>query len=121
MNNNDIQHFKEKLLKEKSLLEGELQSVGKVNPNNPNDWSATTTDIETDSADDNEVADKFEELEENEAIIGKLEPQYMEVKAALDRIEKGKYGICEISGELIEKDRLEANPSARTCKAHMHN
>ncbi|MEK7184875.1 MAG: TraR/DksA C4-type zinc finger protein [Patescibacteria group bacterium] len=119
MNKNDILYFKEKLLKEKALLESELANIGKVNPNNPNDWSATTNDIETDSADENEVADRFEELEENEVVISKLEPQYLEVKNALDRIETLKYGICEVSGEEIERDRLEANPSARTCKAHM--
>lgn len=119
MNINDIQYFKEKLLKEKNLLEEELKSIGQVSPENPTQWSATTRDIETDSADDNEVADKFEELEENEAIISKLEPQYKEVLEALARIENGKYGICEISEDEIERDRLEANPSAKTCKAHM--
>ena len=41
------------------------------------------------------------------------------VDEALEKIEKGTYGICETGGEKIEEDRLEANPSARTCKAHM--
>ena len=31
----------------------------------------------------------------------------------------GTYGSCEISGEAIEVERLEANPAARTCKAHI--
>lgn len=119
MNKNDIQYFKDKLLKEKAILEEELASIGKVNPNNPGDWSATSGQIETDSADENEVADKFEELEENEQILNKIEPLYNEVKSALDRIEKGTYGICEVSGEVIERERLEANPSARTSIKHM--
>ena len=114
MNKKDIQYFKDKLLKEKTLLEEELSSVGKVNPNNPNDWNATSGKIEVDSADDNEVADKMEELEENRAILQQLEPQLNEVKSALQRIEDGKYGICEVSGKSIERERLEANPSART-------
>ncbi len=118
MNKNDIQHFKEKLLKEKALLESELESVGKKDQNSP-DWNATSGDIETDSADENEVADKFEELAENEIILDKLEPQYREVKEALDRIENGTYGVCKVSGEPIEKERLEANPSAQTCMKHM--
>jgi RNA polymerase-binding transcription factor DksA len=121
MNKNDIQYFKEKLLKEKAILEEELASIGKVNPDHPNDWSATSGKIETDSADENEVADKFEELEENQLILNKLEPQYIEVKSALERIEKGTYGICEISGEVIERERLEANPSARTSMGHMQD
>lgn len=119
MNKKDTQYFRDRLLKEKTLLESELQSVGKVNPENPNDWDATSGDIDTDSADENETADKFEELEENKVILNKLEPQYKDVKDALDRIEKGTYGICEISGEPIERERLEANPAAKTCMKHM--
>lgn len=36
-----------------------------------------------------------------------------EIDAALERIEKGTYGVCEYSGEPIPKDRLEAIPYAR--------
>jgi RNA polymerase-binding transcription factor DksA len=119
MNKKDLEYFKTKLEKEKTLLEEELQSVGTKNPDNPRGWDATPGSIEVDSADENEVADKMEELEENEAILEQLEPQLNEVREALKRIEAGTFGKCEVSGENIEKDRLEANPSARTCKAHM--
>lgn len=121
MNKKDILHFKEKLEKEKKLLEEELATVAKVDPENPEHWDAITGSMEVDSADENEVADKMEELEEHEAIIEQLEPQLKEVRAALARIEAGTYGICEISGKTIEPERLEANPSARTCIAHMND
>ena len=39
----------------------------------------------------------------------------MEIDSALDRIENGKYGICEGSGKPIPKARLEAIPWARYC------
>ena len=119
MNKKDIQYFKDKLLKEKALLEEELVSIGKVNPDNPDDWDATSLKIEVDTADENEVADKMEELEENKAILQQLEPQLNEVKAALQRIEDETFGTCEVSGEPIERERLEANPSARTSIKHM--
>ena len=38
-----------------------------------------------------------------------------DVLDALDRIEKGTYGICEGSGKPIPTKRLEAFPSARYC------
>jgi len=38
-----------------------------------------------------------------------------EIDAALERIEQGNYGICEGSGKLIAKARLEAQPWARYC------
>ncbi len=119
MNKKDLVYFKEKLQREKVLLEEELATVSRVNPNNPSEWEATSGEIEVDSADENEVADKMEELDENKAILDQLEPQLNEVKQALERIDEAKYGICEISGENIERERLEANPSARTCMKHM--
>jgi len=39
----------------------------------------------------------------------------MEIDSALDRIEDGKYGICEGSDKPIPKARLKAIPWARFC------
>jgi DnaK suppressor protein len=36
-----------------------------------------------------------------------------EIDAALKRIENGTYGVCELTGEVIENERLEAIPWAR--------
>ena len=41
----------------------------------------------------------------------------IEIDFALNRIENGKYGICDIDGEPIPKVRLEAIPWARYCVA----
>jgi len=38
-----------------------------------------------------------------------------EIQEALRRVEHGTYGICEISGEPIEKERLKVIPYARHC------
>ena len=38
-----------------------------------------------------------------------------EIDKALDRIEDGTYGICQVNGEPIPKPRLEAIPWARCC------
>ncbi|MCX6716081.1 MAG: TraR/DksA C4-type zinc finger protein [Candidatus Taylorbacteria bacterium] len=113
MNKNDLEKFKNKLLEEKKLLEGELEGIGKKDKASVGGWDATGGTIEIDPADENEVADKLEEIDENSGIVGNLENQLNEVTAALDRIEKGTYGICEKTGVPIEKERLEANPSAR--------
>ncbi len=114
MNKKDLEYFKKKLEKEKALLEEELKTVGRKSPQSAGGWEATAGKMEVDNADENEVADKIEEFEENSAILEQLEKQMSEVQAALDRIEAGTYGISEISKEPIEKERLEANPSART-------
>jgi RNA polymerase-binding protein DksA len=40
-----------------------------------------------------------------------------EIDEAFQRIENGTYGICEVDGEPIPKQRLEAVPWARCCVA----
>lgn len=114
MNEKDLAVFKEKLLKEKALLEQELSGIAKRNPDNPSDWQATAGGMEVDKADDNEVADLMEELDDNEAVVEQLQIQLKDVEAALVKIENGTYGVCELTGEPIDRARLEANPSART-------
>lgn len=118
MNTKDLEHFKEKLTEEKRDLEGELKNI--ATKDRGAGWEGITPDIRVDTADENEVADKFEELEENSGIADKLEKQLAEVNAALERIEKGTYGTCEACSKPIEKERLEANPAARTSIKHGH-
>lgn len=111
--------FKTKLEKELATLEAELKSVGHKNPNNPKDWEASSGDVDINASDSADIADNIESYESNTAILKPLEIQYNDVKLALEKIKKGTYGICEVGGEEIEKARLEANPAAKTCVAHM--
>lgn len=115
----DTQKFKAKIEEELSRVEAELQSVGVQDASG--DWEGKETTLETMSPvqDPNEAADKQEEYVTNRAVNDTLEVRYKELKDALARIEAGTYGICEVSGEPIEEERLEANPAARTCTAHM--
>jgi DnaK suppressor protein len=43
------------------------------------------------------------------------------IKAALDRIENGTYGICEVCGEQITETRLKARPVTTECIACKQN
>lgn len=120
MNTKDLKYFEEKLLAEKAEIEGELPEIAKSDTRNRGGWEPTAGDMDIDSADENEVADKLEGIEGNAAIATQLENQLIEVNAALDRIKNGKFGICEKCGKPIEKGRLEANPSARISIKHDH-
>lgn len=117
----ETSHYKEKLETELKTLEGELQSVGQKNPDNPKDWEAVQPPENVLVMDENEVADTIEDYETNTAILKNLEIRYNQVKDALSRIENNTYGKCEIGGEMIEGERLEANPAATTCIAHKDN
>ena len=114
----DTTTFQKKLGAEKELVEKELATVGRRNPQNAGDWEATPSTDDR-PAERDEVADKLESFEENTAIVRQLEARLAEVKGALERIEAGTYGTCSVCGKEIEMERLEANPAATTCKAHM--
>ncbi|WP_234041686.1 TraR/DksA family transcriptional regulator [Persicirhabdus sediminis] len=46
-------------------------------------------------------------------ILSKETDALHEVAAAIERVEKGVYGVCEMSGDKIPNERLEALPFAR--------
>lgn len=114
----DTNHFKKLLETELTKVEGELKSIGRRNPNNPNDWEATPKAFQADSADRMEVADAIDDYEDNTAILKDLEIRYNEIKSALERISAGTYGICGVCKQAIDPKRLEANPAASSCVAH---
>jgi len=120
MTKKDTENYKKKLLEEKKRLETELSDVGQKNPSTAQGWEATSGNIQVDTADENELADKLEEYEGNSGILTRLDEQLKEVEAALLRITSGTYGICEVCGKPIEMERLEANPSARFSLKHGH-
>ncbi len=117
MQNHDQEHFRERLQKERQDIEQTLRERGhKIE--GQDDWQGVSTDVITDTADVNEVADQIEELANNVAIVEELEKRLHAITAALAKIENGTYGICDVCGERIPQERLEANPAAATCTAH---
>lgn len=110
--------FEELLLKEKKELEEMLATVASKNPRDPSDWEASYPDLNVDPSDKSDMADEVEEFDTNIGINTVLETRLKEVVAALERIQSGKYGMCDTGGEPIEEKRLKANPAARTCLKH---
>lgn len=113
--------YKQKLEEELASLTAELKELGIHNPQVKEDWIAIPQDVATSEADENVGADRAEDWLERTATLGALETRYNNITRALQKIENGTFGICEISNEPIEEDRLEANPAARTCKAHIND
>lgn len=114
----DLDKFKKKLEEERAQIEDSLLSLGKKNPENPDDWEATPADLNIMVSDPSELADSFEEFQNRAAIETELEERLNDVKVALEKIKKGKYGICEKCKEKISDKRLEAYPAAKNCIKH---
>jgi DnaK suppressor protein len=114
----ETSHFRELLLAEKNILEKDLSSIGRKNPDRKGDWEAVEPQDGIES-EEGEVAENLAEFDDNVNNLAQLEVRLNEVNAALDRIESGIYGVCVVCENKIEEDRLEVNPAATTCKAHM--
>ena len=115
----NLELLKQKLEEEKANLTSELSSFALKDKDVPGDWDAVREDDPSNSNTSDTVAEELEDMSERKATEKPLEERLAKVNLALDKITEGKYGFCEINGEPIEEDRLEANPAARTCKEHM--
>lgn len=72
-------------------------------------------DFDENFADSAQVA---AEQGENRALASSLAEQLDEVNTALHRLDAGTYGVCEVCGESIARERLEAMPATARCIAH---
>ncbi len=112
------EHFRKKLEAEKTRLESEMGGVGRRNPSVPGDWEPVPSETGTES-DLADQADIVMSRESNTAILADPEARYDTIVSALERMEKGKYGKCEVCNKEITEARLEADPSATTCIEHL--
>ena len=113
----NINKAKQKLEQEEAQLELELTDIGHLHNAAVGNWDGSAGDLKVGTEDENVLADKFEEITTNEAIVNELEERLLNVKKALEKIEAGTYGICEKCGAEIEEERLEANSAATLCFA----
>ncbi len=61
-----------------------------------------------------EATESFE-FEKRLAVEKQIRDHLVEVEHALDKFEKGTYGLCDSCGQSIATDRLEALPQASLC------
>ena len=99
----------------KLLLErkGELERLLEVTSRG----EAASADLEGEG----DIADLGSDLLEREqaaSIHESIRERLADAEHALDRIEMGTYGICEVCGDPIPMERLEARPEARYCVTH---
>jgi len=105
--------YREKLLDQKIALENTLRKMEK------NGTASQSSFYHTDLSNyDNHPADIGTELfvlELNNALKVHEENILGEVLHALRKIDEGQYGICEICGTKIKKERLDIIPYTRLC------
>lgn len=97
-----VAEFKEQLLSLRERVSGEYSMLSRDNLE-ANQRDASLSDQGTDTFD--------REMELN--MMGSEQEVLFEIDAALRRVEKGSYGICELTGQPINLERLQALPYVR--------
>jgi RNA polymerase-binding transcription factor DksA len=108
-----IEELKGKLEEQKKSLQKELESFAEEDPNLKHNWDTKFPNRE--DADKDESADDAQEYDNMLSLEHSLELRLKDVNVALEKIEKGGYGICENCGKEIDEKRLQACPEAKTC------
>lgn len=108
--------LKSRLLEEQERLQTRLKENGHYGlGESMRDNTGELTEI------DNHPGDAATDLYHRSMDISLLEHDEHEledIEAALDAMERGKYGICAVGGEPIPYERLAALPAARFCTEH---
>lgn len=97
------------LEEEKRRLEAELAEVKKAEPE-PGERREGSPFGKRE-----EEATESVELETRRALERSLEGQIARIDHALRKLAEGTYGLCDLCGEQIPPERLEALPAARLC------
>ncbi len=102
----DLVHFRQRLESERDAIRSRVAARSR-------DAKETVQD-ESGVGDSGDQSVRLNDLdvEANEDVVDRV--LLAEVERALRRIEDGAYGVSEISGKPIPKDRLEAVPYATT-------
>lgn len=107
-----LNYFKEQLLEMKKDAEEEMAQYrdDQAKEDYPNDKTGEISSVADHPAD---LGTDQHEREKEHTFYEQAREKLMEVNDALKRMEEGRYGKSEKSGEPIPVERLEAMPTAR--------
>lgn len=112
MNKRKLAAFKKILLQEKAVLEKQYHDLEQGNlMASQSDFTGEMPFEEEYAASGTSTFERERDLSLSENVKDLLQ----RVNEALARIEEGTYGICEMCGEKIPEERLEALPYANLC------
>lgn len=99
----ELENLKNRLLGDKTKLEGEIKGLDKV-------------DFGSDVDHGEEESDEAEEIITNQGIKATLKNRLRNINWALQKFITGKYGKCENCGKEISLELLKIDPESGLCK-----
>lgn len=112
MNKNEVKHFKELLYEEKEKREDSLEDERMGHGISIRDLTGELSSYDNHPGD---LGNETFEAEKNVSFRTREKFLLSEIQVALNKINEGTYGLCEICHKEIDKDRLEVRPYSRLC------
>jgi RNA polymerase-binding protein DksA len=108
----DLDHFRSRLEEMRASTQREIDGLHDevINSNQDDSYGVKNHPAE----DATEVFTRERSL----AIENELQRELERINHALERVADGTYGVCEVGGEEIPVERLEARPAATLCIVH---
>ncbi|MDO8435847.1 MAG: TraR/DksA C4-type zinc finger protein [bacterium] len=110
--------LKEKLEKQKELIEKELGKFAEKDKNIPGDWDTRYPRQDNRGSGSSALEGAADEVEEYSTLLPiehSLENRLQAINLSLEKIKKGTYGKCENCNKDIEEEKLKACPEAKLC------
>ena len=108
----DTEQARARLIAERDRLTGVRDAASRLSTAAN---EATQGELSTADQHPAEQATETLERELDLGVLQSVDSELGELQAALDRLDAGTYGTCEICAKTIPDGRLEAMPSARYC------
>lgn len=112
----DLASIRNTIQEKREEIIADLTAIANLNEET-GDWEAAPV-MEVSEADLNNEADGVEEWNERNATVSLLEAMFRNHNRALEKIERGTFGTCELCENTIGEDRLLVLTTARTCALH---
>ena len=113
-----LKELKGRLEKEKVLITEGLKKIAKKDEKLAGDWDTHFPSFNGGEAGGGLLEKEADEVEEYSTLLPieyALELKLKNINSALNKIEMGKYGICEKCGKQIEEERLKISPEVKYC------
>ncbi|MFH0830975.1 MAG: TraR/DksA C4-type zinc finger protein [Parcubacteria group bacterium] len=114
-----IDQAEQRLLEEQKDLRERLGRISKKDAHVKGDYDAKfpqyTPADETESGDFDDSAHEVQDFTDNIGVENQLEVRLAQVDRALERLAKGRYGVCSKCKKEQPSERLQADPAAELC------
>ena len=108
-----LEYFRKRLKEEMDKISGQMNSIEDRGLHKS--LRESSGDLSAYSLHMADVASDNYDMEQSLQIRSQQEKYYYKLEEAMQRLDEGTYGLCEVCGKGISEERLDAIPAAGMC------